>query len=1079
MSNLNKIRITSANVLAANVIILLSLFLPANGFAYQNREHQRAADQAYQILNLMRRGQFLPAKISKELNVSMPAPLTSRPPGVGDGEEARWQRFVQEALAAPDILDNLLADLPDATHPSADCLNAFPQDTSASPQNIVPLGKCRANDLAFAPARGWGAQNSRCYLRKGYYMGDSDVPEFYQSVPNKLTGALLGYWAQNVDEEVDDTHLTWRPTNVLFIGTVKSIAKTAYEAGLESLLLPFACFWDLFSGGNCLDDAKNTSHDYDPVQIVDATADVLDLNVGDWSGNDLEAVGIHASLVGFWHFIRPRTNGDFNRIPGFKLSDAFLQTGTAEWSMDAVDFGALVALDATGISLNLDKSKGIYHYSQYADGPVERHPADWNGSSVAHVEFEPIDNVAQYGWDSSSYGTRYSTNYHVDARYLAWPLHVIMDLLVPHHVAGVLGWGHADWESYADSQWTNIFNEGSILHYYDLQKILAEAYRYWCFLDNKWNKNQTLAVREYMEMIAEETSSEPDSAEGKVFLATNLLSDRDYSGEKEFLRKLLTRGVGAVLAFMIKETKQVDYANAPSDACSCNEGYARLGMNANGKMIHTSACTLCGTGVFIGLASWLDGECVAACPQDKPFAQPMNNNEYIKCVSTCTDGTCSGVSCPSADEPFVENGRCVASCSIDNPVIAYNRICQTQCPDGQLQDSAGFCAPAPATRLCSSSSADAYIDCCRLHGCACAADGDCNSAECSADGICLGATGESCTAATDCASATCQDGVCGQGLRDTPCGSNVDCVSNECVPSTQSGQMGICAYAPGQTCDKASSECGTLGDCSCSACTDPPDCTGQLCLCCHLSGGSCSADWQCCSNYCAPNSMCGTKRWIGEPCQYNADCTSGLCGANGLCQSCGVVNCGCISNSDCVNSATCHTDDKGQTYCLGGTGETCGSSADCISGSCLDSKCGQGAQGAPCVKTSDCLAGVCEGANSNQAGHCGCLGNGSSCQNNSDCCESNCWMGDLTCHPFRPAGEPCTEDLDCQNRMCLLGKCSGGVGAYCSDPSIQCQGNGVICQNAKCCLKIGENTGDPSACCSGYLKNTQCGLPIP
>jgi hypothetical protein len=901
------------------VLFLLTRYVtPA--FAYENRVHQRVPDQGYQLLNLMRRGQFLPAKVAKELNVPQPQALTARPDGIAAGEEARWQQFVQEALAAIPILDELAADLPHPNHPSESCNYAYPQSGSP-PQNLSSLNSCLASEIAFAPARDWGTENSsRCYLRRGYNLGDTDATEFYQDVPNKLTGAVLGYWAQNVDEELDETHLTWRPSNVLFLSTVNDIANYATEAGIMMFAVPVFCFSDLLDGNisGCWEGAVDFSHQVNPNQITDA---VLNVGIGDIRGKDLEDWGI-PNLTGFWHFVRPvpLSPGRFNIMPGMRISEAALaEPGVFFGHWDSLDLLALGVCDVTGFSMNPERSTGVQRYPQYADGPTYRTNSDWVSTSVAHVEFEPMDNVGRYGWDSSDNAK------HNSARYLGWPVHTAVDATVPHHVAGVLGWHHAAWESYVSNAWKDIFNDtgkspgNNYVHYFDFQGILKEAYRYWVWLGEHSTADMKLPVAPFIELLATETITEPESVYGGVFIYTgdNPRSPdaHDYSDLQPFARTLLTRATGAALALMVTASKYVDLSGAQQSPCKCEEGYARYGQNANGRLIHTNVCTACNTGVFTGLGAWLDGECVAACPQDKPYSMPILDGSAVKCLATCASGACTGVSCPSAGAPFVKDGACVAECT-DGQIVAFNRLCQDTCPSGQAPDAAGFCAPSGLTPpQCTDKSKDAYFDCCHLRGCACLRAEDCNSLICSLDGICLGVTGETCFEDANCSSGRCVAGFCGEGAFGLPCVSTTDCMSLKC-DGQQSGQPGHCGW--GFTGEGCTANGGCASD----------SCRGGVCGQGH-GGRPCNAATDCLSHECLPPTQVGQIKEcaieLGSPCETSALPPATLlpCAAPGSCQ------CGGLPPSG--GSTPCH--------CCAPLQTSCENDSQCCSGICVGNHC--------------------------------------------------------------------------------------------------------------------------------------------
>jgi hypothetical protein len=74
---------------------------------------------------------------------------------------------------------------------------------------------------------------------------------------------------------------------------------------------------------------------------------------------------------------------------------------------------------------------------------------------MGHVEFEPLDNLARFGWQSfltalpTGGGSSGSQGGGAGANGLGWVLHAIGDAMCPQHTIGSLGWGHALWEKYS------------------------------------------------------------------------------------------------------------------------------------------------------------------------------------------------------------------------------------------------------------------------------------------------------------------------------------------------------------------------------------------------------------------------------------------------------------------------------------------------------------------------------------------------------------------------------------------------------------------------------------------------------
>jgi hypothetical protein len=325
-------------------LVLLAFLTPPPAHAYNSREHQRLPDVAYQIMNLVRRGEFLVEKARQEVPPGQPPPQIHSVREVPDGVAAdEWNRFLAEVESSPQVLDQLFTTLPDPANSSADCLHKFP---------ILPPGQhlstCRAGELPFAVERYWpgsretdptAALFTACRYRIGYSAGDPiRFPYVFSQMPSNFTGALLGYWAQNVDDGVDDIHMWFRPTNLAYVGMLRDVASKGVELGLTLILAPFACFISLFTGDNCLDEAQRLAREVEPIQLIDSAIP----GVGDIDGDDI------FDMTGVWHFINIDRAGrsDFNDIPGLKYTDGGYGDGFAGIGrIDAVDYTIIIASD--------------------------------------------------------------------------------------------------------------------------------------------------------------------------------------------------------------------------------------------------------------------------------------------------------------------------------------------------------------------------------------------------------------------------------------------------------------------------------------------------------------------------------------------------------------------------------------------------------------------------------------------------------------------------------------------------------------------------------------------------------------
>lgn len=799
--------------------------------AYGTREHDRIADEAYQILNLLRRGSRLPDMVARAEG-SPPPSLTARPASVPADQAASWQAFVAEATAAPGRLDQLLIDLAPTRQKTVDCGNLYPDVADSK-----PIASCRAEELSFAVNGGWASDDVRCYLHRGYHFGDSNDPEFFQSVPSSMTGALLGYWAQYPDESWDDTYMDIRPANIFWVKAANTLAAEAEEAGAFLILAPLLCVSDLLDGGDCLDDAATAAHDSDPIR---------DFNELSIPGTGFDGHGTHGfSTTGMWHFVSPDRQGVYNRRPGLNISNGGLPGWIDKWDALAVAIG-----DWSGYTLDAEKSKGVEKYSPFADGPMSRRRGDWESMTFGHVEFEPVDNLAAYGW--KNFCTERPEGRH--AQYLGWPLHAIGDASQPHHTASTLGWGHRPWENFAGVMWPELFEYGkdhSAQRYADLQIILGYAFRWWTML-----KSSNDDIKAMIESLAADTRSSPGAVEGGIF--QKLEQDYDaadlriiYSGQENNLKDLMLRAMGAAVAFLARASTRIEDSVSTDSPCACGKNQARRGLDLAGKILHSAACVTCGQDAFADAPYWLDSGCVAYCPEDKPFIVDG------ACSATCAGSGCSA--CPS-ERPFSENGACVTACSAANHFVVNGTQCASACPDGQQADSLGYCSkivppgPTCAMSMPGQSSAQGLGDsaCCVGAGDACTTATDCCSLTCGPDGLCLGQTGDLCRGAANCLTNVCTTNRCapsgGSGGR---CASNADCQTGICEVDSQHAPAGSCRVPPGSFCANAN-QCG-----------GGAICYGRFVNVCCLPGGTtCSKGADCCSGTCTQGKCTATPIYV-------------------------------------------------------------------------------------------------------------------------------------------------------------------------------------------------------------------------
>lgn len=927
--------------LAAIIAAGTSLLIGSSGArAYSGSEHMRFPDQAYQIMNIVRHGggAFYGVRAGQPKLTDCPASIctpTACPGGCGGGSSCaactQWNRYIAQVMAAPPRLDNVLVDLPDPVLPQTDCAGVFP---------VLPQGKhlaaCRAGDLPFAPRRGWGDGANECYLRRGYMFGGADqlgdppdvnIRPFFQDLPSNFTGAVLGKWATGPDDEFHDTALWFRPSNLGIGSEIKGLAEEAVDIGLTIIVAPFFCISDfIFGGGDCVGDAGSFSHTVDPVTLADESLGIIELDVfgnGTVTSDDSPLKG-KVILQGLWHFAQVWQEGQFNKVPGYKATQASLKAAAGPDGWSPLDAAVIAICDLLGLTIHPIKSTGVDHYSRFADGAL-RVVGDWIDPTMGHVEFEPVDNLARFGWDNF-------VTHAEGARGLGWVLHAIGDAGQPHHTVGVLGWGHNPWETFALLSWQSNFQENVIgAHYPHLAAAMAHGFRWWKFMDDLQTQRGTTAlpVGEMVEALAQETFSLPVSRFGHAFQQVNLLDTPSpdhgdildtFGPEAANMRDLMERAIGASIGFLAKASDFVPAVT--SSPCACPAGQARFAETAAGDIIpaRDGNCHACGSLPFEGMPNLSEGECVAACPPDKP---------------TVVSGVCTAVDACSAATPFFENGACVGKCS-DNSVVVNNRDCVAGgCPAGTtLEESSHFCIPTPPTKsraICSAQNGDGQGACCGADAGFCVSDTDCCSGSCRSDGICRSGAGRSCAIGNDCLSGSCTSGVCRPSGTGQPCAANGDCASFAC-------ENKICKPGePGRPCAGG-------GDCLSGICGNEPGvclgrggdycqgqdslCVSNVCLggfCAGANGESCNSNGGCASGLCL-NGVC--KGGTGSSCSGNSGCASNMC-QGGICK----VGRGgaCQSNADCASDAICS---QASGTCCGATGSSCGINNDCCSQDC-------------------------------------------------------------------------------------------------------------------------------------------------
>ena len=378
------------------------------------------------------------------------------------------------------------------------------------------------------------------------------------------TGALLGFWTASVDRQMNDTHLWFRPTNAGALGAAKKFVDDLADKALGALLLPIVC------GLNCLFDDCDGCDD-DAKDIADA-ANVLDDTSGWLPGiPGLDVSG--ADWVGLWHHINmtPRATNQYDDRQG-----EFFEEAGPDFPPDAVDLVLMAAFDASGLSVNYEKSRGVANYqiASADDGHAAtkiRNQSQWQFTTIAHTPFAPVDNLGYYGWRIF----RDQPDHPISS--LGLPLHAIGDATVPMHVTATSAWGHRPFEDAQERLWTRIRQleappaEQERL----LRDVLLRGFEWWKFVRNWRVANPSRAtdtpVRQMTTELAKRTydySMLTYQQTGQRWpfnrgLSTLYLTNQDdainqyknFANAADLARPLFVDGMGASLALLVSASE--------------------------------------------------------------------------------------------------------------------------------------------------------------------------------------------------------------------------------------------------------------------------------------------------------------------------------------------------------------------------------------------------------------------------------------------------------------------------------------------------------------------------------------------
>ena len=525
-------RVAGVRPLAWLLALLLLLQNPL--LAHNEIIHQDMTDLAYQVMRWM----------------EMAKSRTFDGPG-----EPGWLQFHARLVAAPAKLRRRQSDLRRLAAPKSLTCGEPMYETTNLPPNWWDK---QLEQVPFPPAHDF-AGNSGCGVRLGW------KPEgIFRNLGNEErpfrdhTGAVLGLWAASVDRQFDDTHLWFRPTSWGGLGAVRNVINEAGNTGLGLLLLPVVCFLDCIFGdcGDCDDDAKALADKLNPTEEIEGWIP----GIGDITGED---------WVGLWHHIN-MNEGASNEFDDHQ-GELFDEAGPQGLGMDAIDLVLMAAFDASGLSVNYDDSRGVHQYQITAspDGsPLTRRrdKAQWQYTTVAHTAFEPVDNLAEYGW------RRFFDSPDHPIGDLAWPLHAIGDATVPMHVTATSAWGHRPYEDSQEYIWSRVrmqdMSDQEQLAF--ISRVLQRAF-FWTRKIDAWRaahgNSRDVPIRSIVSELAANTHAysmqmhvrtaggwpfSPTASTAYVVEPT--ATSKDYAaipGAADLARPLLEDGMGATIALLI------------------------------------------------------------------------------------------------------------------------------------------------------------------------------------------------------------------------------------------------------------------------------------------------------------------------------------------------------------------------------------------------------------------------------------------------------------------------------------------------------------------------------------------------
>jgi hypothetical protein len=631
------------------------------------------------------------------------------PPGLSDPNH-QWAAFV---TAAGGAYTALLALQTGVANPGAENAVACGYE-SANPtgrtENMNEIPKERIEDMNFLPIKGGnvplGSPVNNMDTGDLEPLGTKSCSEVSSLCCDSKThdsnltlGRVLGWQAASVDDHEQDSVIFTKPSSSAYLSLLGDLVSLATGDPLPvvglvggvvvgivgGVVIGLICIGDAVlddifgvkGDSTCSHDVQNFGKDLEPFLDLSTEQDP----VGALAEDAIPGFGDQVSYkyVGLWHFIDvvPIQGGkqDYYNAASFPgiLYDQAGPTG----SPGADDTSIQALADFNGWTIDATQSQGVPNYGNLDQR--SRGTSDWEQSSFAHIEFSPVDNLAQFGWNDFTMKANSDS-----AFFLGWPLHALGDSAEPQHVAGTTAWGHRPYEDEVDNLLDSQLlppppsgcpatcsNGQEPLVAAGAQdsatptlsptspqanRILADAFNFWTQIQSQFGKGK-LPIRQLVQSLAQQTFALASAAPGTTVYndeastdwagpyedlpgnnSTIQQADAEYAGSGPQMMPMIELGTGAIMAFLVgaaqtatlapQDTNQ--FCNSPSmpydpTTQSCNAAFLSQdgGIPVTATGLCTPPCAEAGGG----------GECLPCQTSADCEGTGMNS---------CNFGCCSG-----------------------------------------------------------------------------------------------------------------------------------------------------------------------------------------------------------------------------------------------------------------------------------------------------------------------------------------------------------------------------------------------------------------------------------------------------